>query len=97
MAAEIRVKIAEKDKLAAKLEGEGQKLKLSEIAKGPKAQAAVLGKEKVMQLAILEKVLNAAVQNPDIVIIPQTLVSGSSGGLESDDGLISSPSLLIFI
>ncbi len=93
VAAEIRVKIAEKDKLAAKLEGEGQKLKLSEIAKGQKAQAAVLGKEKVMQLAILEKVLNAAVKNPDIVKIPQTLVSGSSGGLEGAAAILGASNI----
>ncbi len=93
VAAEIRVKIAEKDKLAAKLEGEGQKLKLSEIAKGQKAQAAVLGKEKVMQLAILEKVLNAAVKNPDIVKIPQTLVTGSSGGLEGAAAILGASNI----
>jgi hypothetical protein len=93
VAAEIRVKIAEKDKLAAKLNGEGEKLKLTEIAKGQKEQAAVLGKEKVMQLAILEKVLKAAVENPDIVKIPNTLVTGTSGGLEGAAAILGASNI----
>ena len=71
VAAEIRVKVAEKNKLAEKLKGEGEKLKLIEIATGQKAQVAVLGEEKVMELAVLDKILNAAVTNPDIVKIPR--------------------------
>lgn len=93
VAAEIRVKIAEKDKLAAKLNGEGEKLKLTEIAKGQKEQAAVLGKEKVMQLAILEKVLKAAVENPDIVKIPNTLVTGTTGGLEGAAAILGASNI----
>jgi regulator of protease activity HflC (stomatin/prohibitin superfamily) len=93
VAAEIRVKIAEKDKLAAKLEGEGEKLKLSEIAKGQKNQVMVLGEDRVMQLAVLEKVLNAAVQNPDIVKIPQTLVTGSTGGFEGAAAILGASNI----
>ena len=93
VAAEIRVKIAEKDKLAAKLNGEGEKLKLTEIAMGQKAQAEVLGKDKVLQLAVLEKVLNAAVENPEIVKIPQTLVTGTSGGLEGAAAILGASNI----
>ena len=93
VAAEIRVKIAEKDKLAAKLEGEGEKLKLSEIAKGQKNQVMVLGEDRVMQLAVLEKVLNAAVENPDIVKIPQTLVTGSTGGFEGAAAILGASNI----
>ncbi len=93
VAAEIRVQIAEKDKIAAKLQGEGEKLKLSAIAKGQRVQVAVLGQDRVMQLAILEKVLNAAVANPDIVKIPQTLVTGSTGGFEGAAAILGASNI----
>ena len=93
MAAEIRVKIAEKDKQAAKLDGEGQKLKLIEIATGQKAQSNVLGQERVMQLAVLEKVLNVAVADPEIVKIPQTLVTGSTGGFEGAAAILGASNI----
>ena len=93
VAAEIRVKIAEKDKIAAKLQGEGEKLKLSEIAKGQRAQVAVLGQKRVMELAVLEKVLNAAITNPDIVKIPETLVTGSTGGLEGAAAILGASNI----
>jgi hypothetical protein len=94
VAAEIRVKVAEKDKLAAKLKGEGEKLKLIEIATGQKAQVAVLGQQKVMELAVLDKVLKAAVENPDIVKIPQILVSGTGGGLEGAAAILGASNLV---
>lgn len=94
VAAEIRVKIAEKDKLAAKLQGEGEKLKLIEVARGQKTQVAVLGKDKVMQLAVLDKVLMAAVENPDIVKIPQILVTGPGGGLEGAAAILGASNLV---
>ena len=93
VAAEIRVKIAEKDKLAAKLEGEGEKLKLSEIAKGQKVQVGVLGQDRVMELAILEKILKAAVENPDIVKIPTTMVSGPGGSLEGAAAILGASNI----
>jgi len=94
VAAEIRVKVAEKDKLAAKLKGEGEKLKLIEIATGQKAQVAVLGQQKVMELAVLDKVLKAAVENPDIVKIPQILVAGTGGGLEGAAAILGASNLV---
>jgi len=94
VAAEIRVKIAEKDKLAAKLEGEGEKLKLMEIAKGQQVQVEVLDQERVMQLAVLEKVLNAAVKNSNIVKIPQTLVSGTTGGFEGAAAILGASNIV---
>ncbi len=93
VAAEIRVKIAERDKLASKLEGEGEKLKLTEIAKGQKVQAEVLGREKVMQLAVLEKVLRAAVENADIVKVPHTLVAGKTSGLEGAAAILGASNI----
>ncbi len=63
------------------------------IAEGQKAQAAVLGKDKVMQLAILEKVLNATVANPNIVKIPSTLVTGTSGGREGAAAILGASNI----
>ncbi len=94
VAAEIRVKIAEKDKQAAKLTGEGEKLKLIEIATGQKQQVAVLGKDKVMQLAVLDKVLTAAVENSDIVKIPQILVAGEGSGLEGSAAILGASNIV---
>jgi regulator of protease activity HflC (stomatin/prohibitin superfamily) len=94
VAAEIRVKVAEKNKMAEKLKGEGEKLKLIEIATGQKAQVAVLGEEKVMELAVLDKILTAAVTNPDIVKIPRILVSGEGAGLEGAAAILGASNLV---
>ncbi|MDM8550251.1 SPFH domain-containing protein [Desulfobacterales bacterium HSG2] len=94
VAAEIRVDIARKDKMAAQLKGEGEKLKLMEIAKGQESQVAVLGKDKVMQLAALEKILQAAVANPDIVKVPRVLVSGTGAGLEGAAAVLGDSNLV---
>lgn len=94
VAAEIRVKIADKNKTAEKLKGEGEKLKLIQIATGQRAQVAVLGQEKVMQLAVLEKILNAAVENPDIVKVPQTLVSGQGSSLEGAAAILGASNIV---
>jgi hypothetical protein len=79
VAAEIAVKVAEQRKLASQKEGEGEKLRLMEIAAGQKAQAAVLGEDRVLQMALLKEVLAAAVQKPDIVKVPGVLVQGAQG------------------
>lgn len=94
VAAEIRVKIAERDKEAAKLKGEGEKLKLTEIALGQGAQVGVLGQERVKQLAVLDKILRAAVENPDIVKVPNVLVSGANGGLEGAAAILGASNLV---
>ncbi|MEN8188421.1 MAG: SPFH domain-containing protein [Thermodesulfobacteriota bacterium] len=94
VAAEIRVKIAERDKEAAKLKGEGEKLKLTEIALGQGAQVGVLGEERVTQLAVLDKILRAAVENPKIVKIPNILVSGENGGLEGAAAILGASNLV---
>ncbi|MDM8523646.1 SPFH domain-containing protein [Desulfococcaceae bacterium HSG8] len=94
VAAEIRVEIARKDKQAAQLKGEGEKLKLTEIAEGQKAQTSVLGEERVMKLAALEKILQAAVANPDIVKVPRVLVSGSGSSLEGAAAILGESNLV---
>ncbi len=56
VAAEIQKKAAEFTKEQLRLLGEGEKLKLLEIAKGQEAQALVLGKKAALQLAALLRV-----------------------------------------
>lgn len=78
--AEIKKKAAEFTKEQLRLLGEGEKLKLLEIAKGQQAQAEVLGKNAALQLAALEKALEAAKANDRIVKVPTVQVLGSQAG-----------------
>lgn len=94
VAAEISVQVAEQNKQAAQKEGEGEKLRLLEIASGQKAQAEVLGQDRVLQLAMLKEILAAAAANPDIVKVPQVLVQGPSGGLEGAAAVLGSSNLM---
>jgi len=94
VASEIAKQAAAFKKSQLQLEGEGQKLKLMEIAKGQQAQAEVLGKERAMQLQALEKALDAAVKNPAIVKIPTVLVNGSGGGYEGAAAVLGASNLL---
>ena len=80
VAAEIRKKAAEFTKQQLRLLGEGEKLKLLEIAKGQEAQALVLGKDAALQLAALEKALAAAIENDRIVKVPTVQVTGAEAG-----------------
>jgi len=80
MKSEIAKKIAKNLKEQQRLNGEGEKLRLLELTKGERARVAVLGEEKVYQLAVLKEVLAAAIQNPEIVKIPRISVTGDTGG-----------------
>jgi len=71
------VQVANQTKTKLQLEGEGEKLRLTEIAAGQKAQTEVLDKDRVLQLALLKEVLAAARENPDIVKVPTVLVQGA--------------------
>ena len=93
--AEIGKQAANHYKIQLKREGEGQKLKLMEIAKGQQAQVNVLGKERTMQLQMLEKTLAAAVKNPAIVKVPVVNVLGESGGgLNSAAAILGSSNIV---
>lgn len=60
--------------------GEGEKLRMLEVAKGQKAQMDVLGAAIVAQLKLAEMVLAAAVSNPDIVKVSTVNVQGATSG-----------------
>jgi hypothetical protein len=94
VAAEIAKKAAAHKKQQLQLEGEGEKLKLMEIAKGQQAQANVLGKDRAMQLQALEMSLAAAVKNPDIVKIPTVQVTGAGSGYEGAAAVLGASNLI---
>lgn len=94
VAAEIAKQAAAFKKSQLQLEGEGEKLKLVEIAKGQQAQADVLGKDRAMQLQALEKALDAAVKNPDIVKIPTVQVMGGAGGYEGAAAVLGASNII---
>ncbi len=80
--AEIERKAAEFAKERARLEGEGEKLRQIEIAKGQQAMTNVLGKDRTLQLQMLKEVLAIAQENPDIIKVPMVQVSGEGSSLE---------------
>ncbi len=91
--AQIKDSAAEYLKSAMQKEGEGEKLRLLEVAEGQRAQTAVLGEDRVMQLAMLKEILDAAKENPQIVKVPHILVQGSTGGLEGAAAILGASNL----
>jgi hypothetical protein len=86
----IGVQVAEQNKNAAKLRGEGQKLELEEVAQGQRAQADVLGQDRVLTITLVQQLLKAVQEKPEIVslvgrLVPQTVVStgGQGTGVDS--------------
>ena len=82
--AEIEKSAAEHKKEKLRLEGEGEKLKLIEIAQGQKAQASVLGEDRVMQLQLTKMKLDAAERQPGILKVPHWLNISSGENAGSD-------------
>jgi phosphotransferase system IIB component len=86
----IGVQVSEQNKNAAKLRGEGQKLELEEIAQGQRAQADVLGQDRVLTITLVQQLLKTIQEKPEVVsligrLVPQTVVStgGQGAGLDS--------------
>jgi len=94
VAAEINVKVAEQTKRQLQLQGEGEKLKLMEIAAGQRAQVEVLGQESAKQLAMLKEILAAAVQNPEIVKVPSVLVGHDASSLEGAAAVLGASNIV---
>lgn len=93
--AEIEKEAAKQRKETLALEGEGEKLKLIEIAEGEQARAEVLGASNAAQLAMLKEVLAAAMENPDIIKVPTVNVSsGSEGSLEGAAAVLGASNLV---
>ena len=95
VAAEIRKKAAEFTKEQLRLLGEGEKLKLLEIARGQEAQALVLGKDAALQLAALDKALEAAKENDRIVKVPTVqVIGGEAGSFEGAAAILGSSNII---
>lgn len=63
-----------------RLEGEGERLYLEEIARGQKAQVEVLGAEKTYELKVIDKIAQMVKDNPDLAKTPMVYSVGSNGG-----------------
>jgi hypothetical protein len=92
----IGVQVAAQNKDAAQLRGEGQKLELEEIAQGQRAQADVLGQDRVLTINLVQQFLKAVEQKPEIVslvgrLVPQTVVN--TGGGHSGGGIDSAAAI----
>ncbi len=92
--AEIEKQAAEHQKTRLKLEGEGEKLKLIEIAKGQKAQVEVLGEDRTLQLQMLKESLAIAKDQPDIIKVPMVQVMGQTGGFEGAAAILGASNLV---
>lgn len=91
-------------KKAAQLAGEGEKLKLMEIATGQKSQVAVLGEERVVALRkyelLIERIFNAIEKHPELLtaalsnvgkLVPQTVIQTSgTGSLDGPAAILGS-------
>lgn len=82
--AEIGVKVAEKNAEAAELRGKGIRAEMTHVAAGQKEQAQVLGEDKVLLIALADKLLATLERKPELVrlierLVPTTVVTGSGG------------------
>jgi hypothetical protein len=93
MKSEIGIKVADNEKAARIKRGQGEEAYLKAVASGQKAQALVLGQDRAFELAYVEKVLDAAVKNPEIIKYPGTLVMGSTGGFEGAAAILGRSNL----
>ena len=95
VAEQIKDEAADYTKSQQEKLGEGEKLKLLQIAKGQAAQAEVLGKDAAVQLAALKEVLAVAKDNADIIKVPVVQVSGESGaGLSGAAAILGSSNIM---
>ncbi|OHB48861.1 MAG: hypothetical protein A2Y10_06310 [Planctomycetes bacterium GWF2_41_51] len=94
MAAQIEKDAAEFRKDASKFLGEGEKFRLMEIAEGQKAQVAILGEDRVLQLSMLRDILDAAKINPDIIKVPTVLVQGTGQGYEGAAAVLGASNIM---
>lgn len=87
VAAQIAVQVANQQEAERAALGRAERQFLEELARGQRAQAEVLGQDRVVMLQGLEKLLATLERKPEIVqlvsrLVPQTVVgAGSDGGL----------------
>lgn len=81
--AEIGVQVSEQLKIRRNNEGEAEKSYLTQVADGQRAQAQVLGEEVVARLRVMEMIMGALKEKPQILTdlkLPTTFVMGGDSG-----------------
>ncbi|HTO83427.1 MAG TPA: hypothetical protein VMQ73_14375 [Methylomirabilota bacterium] len=91
---QIEVQRSEQYKIERQNRGDADRDYLEALAQGQKAQALVLGEDRVMLLTLAEKILDALKEKPELValmgkLVPNTVVTG--GG---SDGLAGAAAIL---
>jgi len=93
MESEIGIQVADNKAAARKKEGVGEKNYYTELAIGQSKQRDVLGPQLTYELALADKLLNAAIKNPGIVKVPTVLVQGDKGGLSAAAAVLGNSNL----
>ncbi len=94
--AQIAVQVAGQREQERATLGRGERKYLEELARGQRAQADVLGQDRVAMLQALEKVLSSLERKPKLVslvsrLVPHTVVgSGNTDGLAGAAAILSS-------
>lgn len=100
--AQIELLRAGQLKQAAELVGQGEELKLKAIAAGQKAQASVLGEDRVVELRkyelLVARIFDAIEKHPELLtaalanagkLVPNTIITtGNGGGLEGPAAIL---------
>jgi len=93
MESEIGIQVANNKASAREKLGIGEQKYLEAVAQGQRAQAQVLGEQKAFELAYLEKILDAAKVNSDMIKIPNILVMGDQGGFSGPAAILGASNL----
>ncbi|MBU2580761.1 MAG: hypothetical protein KJ622_03460 [Alphaproteobacteria bacterium] len=93
--AQIAVQVANQREAERAALGRAERQFLEELARGQRAQADVLGQDRVALLQALDKTLSALEKKPELVglisrLVPHTMVSGGGG----DGGLAGAAAIL---
>lgn len=91
--AQIEKERAAEQKEMKRLQGEGERLYLEELAKGQKAQVEVLGADKTYELKVIEKIAQMVKDNPELAKTPMVYSVGATGGSGVSDSAASILSL----
>ncbi|MFZ4808118.1 MAG: SPFH domain-containing protein [Hyphomicrobiaceae bacterium] len=92
---QIAVQVANQREVERAALGRAERQYLEELARGQRAQADVLGQDRVAMLQALEKTLASLEKKPELVqlisrLVPHTVVSGGdSGGLSSAAAILA--------
>ncbi|MFA5952053.1 MAG: SPFH domain-containing protein [Hyphomicrobium sp.] len=92
--AQIAVQVANQRETERAALGRAERQYLEELARGQRAQADVLGQDRVALLQALEKTLSTLEKKPELVslvsrLVPHTVVSGGDGGLTGAAAILS--------